>query len=192
MSVSIRFAGSGGQGAVLSGIVMARAAVLYEQRHATQKDGKFAIQTQSYGPEVRGSVTKSDVKISDDKIYYPYVHVPDVFVALSEQAYGQYAAEVGPNTTVLIDEDLVRVEQSHRQPTGTIHRIPAQKIAKELGLEVVANIVMIGALCGLTGVLSLESVEKAVLEIVPESSQELNRQALRRGFEVGEKAGGSR
>jgi len=187
MSVSIRFAGSGGQGAVLSGIVIARAAVLYEQRHATQKDGKFAIQTQSYGPEVRGSVTKSDVKISDEQIYYPYVHLPDVLVALSEQAYRQYAAEVGPNTIVLIDEDLV-----HSEPTATFHRIPAQRIAKELGLEVVANIVMIGALCGVTGVLSLESVEKAVLEIVPKGSEELNRKALQKGFQAGQKLSGSR
>ncbi|MFC1683073.1 2-oxoacid:acceptor oxidoreductase family protein, partial [Candidatus Zixiibacteriota bacterium] len=75
MSVSVRFSGSGGQGAVMSGIILAKAAVLYERRHATQKDGKFAIQTQSYGPEVRGSVTKSDVKISDERIYYPYVSV---------------------------------------------------------------------------------------------------------------------
>ncbi len=181
MSVSIRFAGSGGQGAVLSGIVLARAAVLYEQRHATQKDGKFAIQTQSYGPEVRGSVTKSDVKISDEQIYYPYVHIPDVLIAMSEQAYRQYASEVGPNTVVLIDEDLVQGE-----PQAAFHRIPAQRIAKELGLEVVANIVMIGALCGATGVLSLESVEKAVLEIVPKGSEELNRRALKKGFQVGQ------
>jgi 2-oxoglutarate ferredoxin oxidoreductase subunit gamma len=187
MKISIRFAGSGGQGAVLSGIVLARAAVLYEQQHATQKDGKFAIQTQSYGPEVRGSVTKSDVKISDEQIYYPYVQIPDVLVALSEKAYRQYASEVGPNTTVLIDEDLVQSE-----PQAAFHRIPAQRIAKELGLEVVANIVMIGALCGVTGVLSLESVEKAVLEIVPRGSQDLNRNALRRGFQVGEKLAVSR
>jgi len=187
MSISIRFAGSGGQGAVLSGIVLARAAVLYEQRHATQKDGKFAIQTQSYGPEVRGSVTKSDVKISDEQIYYPYVHVPDVLVALSEPAYRQYAAEVGPNTVVLIDEDLVQSE-----PEAAFHRIPAQRIAKELGLEVVANIVMIGALCGVTKVLSLESVERAVLEIVPKGSEELNRRALKKGFQAGEKLGATR
>jgi 2-oxoglutarate ferredoxin oxidoreductase subunit gamma len=184
MSVSIRFAGSGGQGAVLSGIILARAAVLYEQRHATQKDGKFAIQTQSYGPEVRGSVTKSDVKISDEQIYYPYVHIPDILVALSEKAYQQYADEVGPNTVVLIDESLVQSE-----PQAAFHRIPAQRIAKELGLEVVANIVMIGALCGLIRVLTLESVEKAVLEIVPQDSRELNRQALQKGFQVGEKLG---
>jgi 2-oxoglutarate ferredoxin oxidoreductase subunit gamma len=187
MNISIRFAGSGGQGAVLSGIVLARAAVLYEQRHATQKDGKFAIQTQSYGPEVRGSVTKSDVKISDEPIYYPYVHVPDVLVALSEQAYRQYVADVGPNTVVLIDEDLVKSESQ-----AAVHRVPAQRIAKELGLELVANIVMIGALCGATGVLSKESVEKAIMEIVPKSSRELNRKALRKGFQVGEKLIASR
>jgi 2-oxoglutarate ferredoxin oxidoreductase subunit gamma len=186
MSVSIRFAGSGGQGAVLSGIVLARAAVLYEDQHATQKDGKFAIQTQSYGPEMRGSVTKSDVKISDEQIYYPYVHTPDVFVALSEQAYQKYAQEIDQNTLVLLDQDLVS-----GRPSVAFHEIPAQRIAKELGLEVVANIVMIGALCGITGVLSLQSVEKAVLEIVPQRSAEINRKALQQGYQLGQDIKGS-
>ena len=110
MSVSIRFAGSGGQGAVLAGIIIARAVVLYDKKHATQKDGKFAIQTQSYGPEVRGSVTKSDIKISDEEIHYPYVNIPDIFIAMSQQAYNKYSEEIGKNTTILIDKDLVKIK----------------------------------------------------------------------------------
>ena len=186
MSISIRFAGSGGQGVVLSGIVLARAAVLYDARHATQKDGKFAIQTQSYGPEVRGSVTKSDVKISDDKIYYPYVKIPNVLVAMSEQAYQKYSPEMGTDMIVLVDEDLVQ-----SRPAVTCYEIPANRIAKALKKEIVANMVMLGALCSITEVLSLESVEKAVLEVVPGDSQALNKTALQRGYEVGKELKGS-
>lgn len=181
MSVSVRFSGSGGQGAVMSGIILAKAAVLYERRHATQKDGKFAIQTQSYGPEVRGSVTKSDVKISDERIYYPYVSIPDVFAAMSEQAYQKYADEVDNRTVVLLDQDLVK-----SRPEVKFYEIPANRVAKELGFEVVANVVMIGALCGITEVLTVDAIEQALLEIVPKASQELNRKALKRGFEIGQ------
>jgi 2-oxoglutarate ferredoxin oxidoreductase subunit gamma len=182
MSTSVRFAGSGGQGAVLSGIILAKAAVLYERRHATQKDGKFAIQTQSYGPEVRGSVTKSDVKISDERIYYPYVSVPDVFVAMSEQAYQKYASQMDTHTVVLVDQDLVK-----SRPTKKFYEIPANKIAQELGFEIVANVVMIGALCGVAQVITVDAVEKALLEVVSPASRELNRKALKRGHELGEK-----
>ena len=182
MSISIRFTGSGGQGAVLAGIIIARAVVLYDKKHATEKDGKFAIQTQSYGPEVRGSVTKSDIKISDEEIHYPYVKIPDIFIAMSEQAYNKYSKEIGNNTTVLIDKDLVKII-----PEVKYYEIPANKIAKELGKEVVANIVMIGALCGITNVTSKKSLESAVLEIVPKGTEDINKKALQKGYSLGKK-----
>ncbi|MBE0432889.1 2-oxoacid:acceptor oxidoreductase family protein [candidate division WOR-3 bacterium] len=183
MIVSIRVAGSGGQGAVLSGIILANAAVLYEDKHATQKDRKFAIQTQSYGPEVRGTVSKSDVRISDQQITYPYVTVPDYFIILSEQAYQQQMNEIGPQTVVILDRDLV----TSRPQTG-FHEVPAHAIAKELGKPVIANIVMLGMWCGLTRIISWEALEKAVLEAVPRGSEALNMEAMQRGFEIGIKA----
>lgn len=183
MIVSIRIAGSGGQGAVLSGIILANAAVLYEDRHATQKDRKFAIQTQSYGPEVRGTVSKSDVRISDTRITYPYVRVPDYFIALSEQAYQQHASEIGPRTIVILDRDLVAT-----RPGTEYYEVPAYAIAKELGRPVVANIVMLGVWCGLTRMISWEALEKAILEAVPRGSEALNMAAMQRGFEIGIKA----
>jgi 2-oxoglutarate ferredoxin oxidoreductase subunit gamma len=180
MIVSIRVAGSGGQGAVLSGIILANAAVLYEDKHATQKDRKFAIQTQSYGPEVRGTVSKSDVRISDKQITYPYVRIPDYFIALSEQAFQQHVNEIGPKTIVIIDRDLVK-----SRPRETLYEVPAHAIAKELGKEVVANIVMLGTWCGLTRIISWEALEKAVLEAVPKGSEALNMEAMQRGYEIG-------
>jgi len=180
MIVSIRVAGSGGQGAVLSGIILANAAVLYEDKHATQKDRKFAIQTQSYGPEVRGTVSKSDVRISDKQITYPYVRIPDYLIVLSEQAYQQQVNEIGDQTVVLLDRDLVK-----SRPKPTYYEVPAKAIAQELGKAVVANIVMLGAWCGLTKIISWEALEKAVLEAVPKGSEALNMEAMQRGYEIG-------
>ena len=180
MTVSVRVSGSGGQGAVLSGIILANAAVLYEDKHATQKDRKFAIQTQSYGPEVRGTVSKSDVRISDNQITYPYVKIPDYFIVLSEQAYQQQAHEIGPRTLVLLDRDLVK-----SRPEVNYYEVPAHEIAKELGKAVVANIVMLGAWCGMTKIISWEALEKAILEAVPKGSEALNMEAMQKGYEVG-------
>lgn len=180
MTVSVRVAGSGGQGAVLSGIILANAAVLYEDKHATQKDRKFAIQTQSYGPEVRGSVSKSDVRISDKQITYPYVSIPDYFIVLSEQAFMQQADEIGPKTVVILDRDLVK-----SRPRYVYYEVPGQAIAQELGKAVVANIVMLGSWCGLTKIISWEALEKAILEAVPDGSEALNMEAMQRGYEIG-------
>ncbi|MGB3479450.1 MAG: 2-oxoacid:acceptor oxidoreductase family protein [bacterium] len=182
MKVNVRIAGSGGQGAVFAGIILARAAVLYDAKHATQKDGKFAIQTQSYGPEARGSVSKSDVKISDEKICYPYVEIPNILIVMSEQAYTKYSKEIGDTTIVLIDEDLVK-----SRPKVKYYKIPTNKIAKEIGKQVVTNIVMIGALCGITQIISKEAVEKAIIELAPKGSETFNRTAFDKGYKFGEK-----
>lgn len=180
MIVSVRVAGSGGQGAVLSGIILANAAVLYEDKHATQKDRKFAIQTQSYGPEVRGTVSKSDVRISDKQITYPYVKIPDYLLVLSEQALLQQLDEIGSDTVVILDKDLVK-----SRPKTKYHEIPAHAIARQLGKPVVANIIMLGAWCGLTKIISWEALEKAVLEAVPKGSEALNMEAMQKGFALG-------
>jgi 2-oxoglutarate ferredoxin oxidoreductase subunit gamma len=180
MTVSVRVSGSGGQGAVLSGIILANAAVLYEDKHATQKDRKFAIQTQSYGPEVRGTVSKSDIRISDKQITYPYVKIPDYLIILSEQAYQQQAHEIGSQTVVLLDRDLVT-----SRPEANYHEVPAHAVAQELGKAVVANIVMLGTWCGMTNVVSWEALEKAILEAVPKGSEALNMEAMQRGYEIG-------
>jgi 2-oxoglutarate ferredoxin oxidoreductase subunit gamma len=180
MITSVRFAGSGGQGAVLSGIILANAAVLYEDRHATQKDRKFAIQTQSYGPEVRGTVSRSDVEISEDQITYPYIRTPDFLIVLSEQAYRENAGDIGEKTVVILDKDLVK-----SRPATKYHEVPAHAIAKELGKEVIANVVMLGFWCGFTKNVSWEALEKAVLEAVPRGSEAMNMEAMQRGFELG-------
>ena len=172
MDEKIRFTGFGGQGVILMGIVLARAAALYEK--------KSAIQTQSYGPSARGGHSKCDVKISDHEMLYPFVDVPDYLVIMSQQAYSKYVGERKPSTQVIIDPDLVL-----DRPNGNVLEVPATKAAEEIGTRIVANVVMLGAFREISNVVSAESLELSLLDSVPPATHELNKKALSLGAELG-------
>jgi len=176
--IELRLAGSGGQGLVLAGIILAEAAVLY--------DGKKAVQTQSYGPEARGGSSKSEVIISDEEIDYPKCENLDVLLALTQESCEKYLDDLKPSGLMLLDSELV----PHR-PTGPWERvvsIPFVGIARdELGKQMVANIVALGALVALTGVVSPEAIEKAVLKRVPKGTEDLNKRALQAGMDAARK-----
>jgi 2-oxoglutarate ferredoxin oxidoreductase subunit gamma len=178
----IRFTGFGGQGVILMGIVLARAAALYDQPMGA--DGKVkrkcAIQTQSYGPSARGGHSKCDVKISTEEMHYPFVEIPDYLVILSRQAYGKYIHDVKPETKIIVDPDLVT-----ERPSGHLHRIRATRSAEGLGTRVVANVVMLGAFREISNMVTYEALEKAMLEIVPKQTHELNKDALKLGRKLG-------
>ena len=176
MRHEVRFSGYGGQGIILSAVILGRSAALY--------DGKHAVQTQVYGPEARGGASMGQVVIDDEPILYPEVAEPDIYVIMSEQGFEKYGARAREDAVMLIDADLVR-----SRPVCRHYEIPATSEAKEnLGREIVANIVMIGALVAATGVVSREAIEHAVLDSVPKGTEELNLKALKRGFELGERA----
>ncbi len=176
MRHEIRFSGYGGQGIILSAVILGRAAALY--------DNKYAVQTQVYGPEARGGASMGQVVIDDEPILYPEVARPDIYVIMSQQGFEKYGARAGEDAVMLIDADLVR-----SRPGCRCYEIPATSEAKNtLGREIVANIVMIGALVTATGVVSREAIERAVLDSVPKGTEELNLKALKRGFELGERA----
>jgi 2-oxoglutarate ferredoxin oxidoreductase subunit gamma len=175
MRHEIRFSGFGGQGIILSAVILGRAAALY--------DNKYAVQTQVYGPEARGGASMSAVIIDDHPILFPKVVNPDIFVIMSQQGFEKYGADAPDAAMMLVDSDLV-----HSRPSCTCYEIPTTSEAKSgLGRVIVANIVMLGALVAITGVVSREAIEKAVLDSVPKGTEELNVKALRRGFEMGEK-----
>ena len=96
-STEIRLSGSGGQGLLLAGIILAEAAIL---------DGKNAVQTQSYGPEARGGASKSEVIISEGDIYYPKVRKPNVFLALTQEAYNKYVGSTCEEGVIIADESV--------------------------------------------------------------------------------------
>ncbi|MGB4050681.1 MAG: 2-oxoacid:acceptor oxidoreductase family protein [Methanoculleus sp.] len=176
MRHEVRFSGYGGQGIILSAVILGRAAALY--------DGAYAIQTQVYGPEARGGASMGQVIIDDAPILYPAVTDPDIYVIMSQQGFEKYGVLAREDAVMVLDADLVR-----SRPACRYHEVPATTEAKEnLGREIVANIVMMGALVAITGVVSREAIERAVLDSVPKGTESLNSRALRRGFELGERA----
>jgi 2-oxoglutarate ferredoxin oxidoreductase subunit gamma len=175
MRVEVRFAGFGGQGIIKSGIIVAAAACIH--------GGKNAVQTQSYGPESRGGACKSEVVISEEEIDFPKVVEPDVLIVMSQHAYNEYAEDVKSGGTVIMDPDMIPHEKDLKN--AKVFRVPATKIAEELGRRIVANIVMIGAFVAITGLLDENAVRESVKENIPKGTEELNFSAFEKGFEYG-------
>ena len=167
----LRLSGTGGQGLILAGIILAEAALL---------DGKLAIQSQSYGPEARGGSSKSEVIISDKPIHFPKVQVPDVVLAMSQEACKKYTTDLPKEGILITDSLFVEKLPAHE---GKIYELPITHTAKEdLGKALFANIVALGALVKLTGVVSKESLVKAVLARVPKGTEALNEKAIELGM----------
>jgi len=174
----IRFSGSGGQGLILAGVIFAEAATIF--------DKKNAVQSQSYGPEARGGASKSEVIISDQAIHFPKATSIDLQLSLTQESCTKYYKDLKPDGTLLVDEDFVR-----EIPKGTFKVIKLPIIrtaAEEIGKSFVANIVAIGAIAGITGQVTYEAIEKAVLSRVPKGTEELNKKALKAGFDLANKA----
>ncbi|HEY9053324.1 MAG TPA: 2-oxoacid:acceptor oxidoreductase family protein [Rectinemataceae bacterium] len=171
MRVEFRLSGSGGQGLLLAGIVLAEAAIL---------DGKNAVQTQSYGPEARGGSSKAEVVISDEDIDYPKATDPDYLLALTRDAYLGYGASM--KRGVIITDSSVRLDPSITARTVSL---PILSTASEtLGKKVVANIVALGALAGVSGIVPRSALRQAVKARVPKGTDELNLAALDAGLQL--------
>lgn len=166
----VRLAGEGGQGMILAGIILAEAAAIY--------DRKMAVQTQSYGPEARGGASKSEVVIAAGEIDHPEVLAADVVVTLSQEAYDKYGGSIKPGGSLIVDDEKVTQIKA-----GNAIKIPISRLAYEVtGRAITANVVALGVLVGLTGVVSREAIEKAVTARAPRGTEEMNRKALEAGF----------
>ncbi|NWF96528.1 MAG: 2-oxoacid:acceptor oxidoreductase family protein [Candidatus Thorarchaeota archaeon] len=175
----IRIGGFGGQGVVTMAVVIGETASLY--------DGKHVVQTQSYGPEARGGASKSEIIIDDEEIDYPKVLNPDVFVVLSRAAYLNYIQGLKEGGTLILDEDLVKVES--QLPEGVkVYKVPATRIAdKDVGNKQALNVVMLGAFAAITGAISIEGLRKQVEERWPRFVK-MNLLALDLGIKAGQTA----
>ena len=171
----IRLAGFGGQGVILSAIVIGKAASVFE--------GGFATMTQSFGPEARGGACSAQCILSDSPILYPYVARPDILVVMSQEAYTKFTPELKENGILIIEEDLVRV--GDLKPGVKVYSVPATRLAEELGKRMVLNIVMVGFFAAVTGLVDPEALRKAVADSVPAHFAELNLRAFDKGFEHG-------
>ncbi len=171
----IRIAGFGGQGVILSAIVIGKAGCIYE--------GGFSTMTQSFGPEARGGACSAQVILSDSPVLYPYVTRPDVLIVMSQEAYKIFAPQVRDSGTLIIEQDMVRVDTI---PTGVrVFSCPATRLAEELGKKMVLNIVMVGFFGAVTGLLQPDSLRNAIADSVPEAYRDLNRKAFDKGYEYG-------
>ena len=170
----IRLSGSGGQGLILAGLILAEAAAIYE--------GKNAVQTQSYGPEARGGASKSEVIISNGEILYPKTTRLDYLLALNQESCDKYAHDLKDDGLLLVDTDAVE----HVPPVKSIS-LPLVRTAREkIGRVMTTNIISLGALVGISQVVSAKSLEKAVLNRVPKGTEQLNLKALELGFQLAE------
>ncbi|MDF2520789.1 MAG: 2-oxoglutarate ferredoxin oxidoreductase subunit gamma [Clostridia bacterium] len=172
----VRLSGSGGQGLLLAGIILAEAAII---------EGKNAVQTQSYGPEARGGASKSEVLISEDVIDFPKVRICDILLSLTQKSYEEYNEGLKDGGMLIIDNS-VEIEEGTKYK---IYSMPIIDTAVDvLGKPMVTNIVALGAIVGVTKIVSTSALEAAVLKRVPKGTEDLNRKALTLGFEMAEKA----
>jgi 2-oxoglutarate ferredoxin oxidoreductase subunit gamma len=170
----------GGQGILFSGIALARAVSLYERRGGKEL---FAVQTQSYGPEARGGSSKCDVKISENRDFYPFVTVPDYLLLMSQPAYDRFIGVSHKDTLVVLDEDAVE-----GRTDLLYYEIPATRKAEEMGKRIVANVVMLGAFIEISRLVSKKSVLRALADIAPKGTETLNKKAFELGSSLGKSA----
>jgi 2-oxoglutarate ferredoxin oxidoreductase subunit gamma len=175
----IRIGGFGGQGIVTMAVVLGETLSLVEK--------KECVQTQSYGPEARGGASKSEIVIDDEEVDYPKVQEPDVFIAMSRAAYLEYIEGLKEGGTLIIDQDLVDIEGN--LPEGVkVFKIPATRIAdEEVGSKLSTNVVMLGALASITGLVTEDGLRQQIKERWPRFV-ETNLKALELGIEAGKKA----
>jgi 2-oxoglutarate ferredoxin oxidoreductase subunit gamma len=171
-TTQIRFGGVGGQGIVLAGRLLGKAAALF--------DGKDAVCTQTYGPEARGGASRADVVVSDGPVDYPFVTEADVLAVFFQEAYLKFRDRLRAGGLMIIDTTLVRPNSDETDFCG----LPATQIADDLGNRLATNVVMLGYLVGKTDVVSRESVEEAIRTTVKARIVDLNLEALDAGISL--------
>ena len=171
----IRFGGSGGQGILFAALVLAEAAGVY--------GGKYVCQSQSYGPEARGGYSKADVVISDEPIDYPMAMKPNLLLVMNQASCDNYFPDLKPDGLLVVDSSMVS-----EIPTSRAVTLPFTRIAREkFGNDMVANMVSLGAVVHLSGLVSPRDVRAAVIDRAPKGTQEMNLEAFNEGIRVAKK-----
>ncbi len=168
------FSGSGGQGVITAAIILAEAAVLYENL--------IAVQSQSYGPEARGGATRTDVIIADSQIYFPKVTQPNVLVCLTQEAYNKFYPIIRPGGTLITDTRFVKTER--KVDARQIELGMYQAVMETIGKPIVFNICMLGAVIAITSLIRPESVIRVLETRIPPGFLEMNQKALDIGIKI--------
>ena len=175
MHTQIRIGGFGGQGVILSGIIIGRAAAIHAGLHATL--------IQSFGPEARGSSSSAELIVADEPIWYPYVKDLDMLVVLSQDAYARFTPALKKGGLLVTEADLVTLQPP--VPSARHFVVPATRLAEEIGRKIVLNIITVGFFGAVSQLMPQEALETAVKESVPPGTLDLNLRAFRKGYEAG-------
>ena len=172
----IRLSGSGGQGVILGGVILATAIGV--------GDGKNVVQTQSYGPEARGGASRADLVISDSEIYYPKSMKLDMLLALTQEACDKYYPDMKEGGILVVDSHMVT-----QLPTKNYFGFPFVQLAREkIGNAIMANVIALGSIAEMTGIVSKDCLKKAVLDRAPKGTEAKNKKALELGISIAKKA----
>ena len=169
----LTIAGVGGQGSILAGVVLGSAVVTHAK--------KYAVQTQAYSSELRGGFAAAWVVISDAPVIFPRVTRPDILVAQAQDAIDRFSQILNSDGVLIVDCDMIP-----HPPAGIdkVFKVAATSIARQrLRAPQSANMVMLGALCKVSAVVSPESLETAIADAVPETKVQVNVDAFHFGFE---------
>ena len=176
----IRLSGSGGQGMIFAGMVLAEAVGV--------NDGKHVVQTQSYGPEARGGASRSDVVVSSKEIYYPKPIKLDLLLCLTQEACDTYHQELKEEGILVVDSSSVT-----QLPACEVHAFPFTQLARDrVGTPMVANVIALGTIAGLTKIVSKKGLSEVVQRRAPKGTEEKNLKALEIGFELARKKRGKK
>lgn len=168
----LTIAGVGGQGSILAGVILGSAAVTY--------DNKFATQTQAYSSELRGGFAAAWVVISDEPVVYPRVVHPDILIAQAQDSIIRFVSSLKPDGILIYDEDLVHTPH---EEVKRLYPVSATSLARnELKAPFTANMIMLGALCKASGVVTRKALEKAIVKAVPRDKSQINLEAFNLGF----------
>ena len=171
----MRLSGSGGQGMIFASVVIGKAIGIGENKNV--------VQSQSYGPEARGGASKADVVISADEIYYPKAMKLDLLLAMTQEALDKYLPDLKDDGILIVDSSLVT-----DYPKDRAYALEFTRIARnEVGHIMVANVVALGAIAGLTGLVSKEGLTDVVLQHAPKGTEDKNRKAVDLGYEEARK-----
>jgi len=174
--IEIKIGGFGGQGVILSGYILGRAAAIFDEKHSTM--------IQAFGPEARGSACSAQIIVSQTEIAYPYITSPEIMIVMSQEAYAKFSPELSAGGTLITEEELVSPHNLRKDIRH--YSIPATRIAEELGKRMVLNIVMMGFTTAVTDIVRPEAMRKSVAASVPKGTEELNLKAYDRGYAFGE------
>ncbi|MFN8178852.1 MAG: 2-oxoacid:acceptor oxidoreductase family protein [bacterium] len=180
--VEVRLSGFGGQGLVLAGIVLGRAAAVHE--------GRNAVMAQSYGPESRGGASCAEVIIDDGPIDYPHVVAPDVVLVLSQEAYVKYGKTRAADVLLVTEKDIVELD-AELEKGRKVLPVPFTALAEKVGKRIVLNMVALGFLCRATSIVGADALRTAIKASVPKGTDELNLRAFDAGYQYAESTVGA-